>query len=149
MLSESDFMFNNGNNKIVPPSPRETIVLVGHEEAELNLANSFKTGRISHALLIGGPRGIGKATLAYRFARYVLSKKATDSYFVQTENRDGALALPPGDDVGVRVSSGAHADLFILEKGINPRTGRSRGEITVGEARQLYHFLSLTPAESL
>ena len=149
MLSESDFMFNNGNNKIVPPSPRKTIVLVGHEEAELNLANSFKTGRIPHALLIGGPRGIGKATLAYRFARYVLSKRATDSYFVQTENRDAPLALPSGDDVGVRVSSGTHADLFILEKGINPRTGRSRGEITVGEARQLYHFLSLTPAESL
>jgi DNA polymerase-3 subunit delta' len=36
------------------------------------LANAYRSGRMHHAILIEGPQGIGKATLAYRFARHVL-----------------------------------------------------------------------------
>jgi hypothetical protein len=52
--------------------PRETSTLIGHEAAELELAQAFAGGRIHHAWLIAGPEGIGKATLAYRLARHVL-----------------------------------------------------------------------------
>ena len=53
--------------------PRETGVLFGHSEAERTLLDAYKGGRIPHAWLIGGPPGIGKATLAYRLARFVLA----------------------------------------------------------------------------
>ena len=55
------------------PSPRENSCLHGHEDAEGLLKEAFAGGRLAHAWLISGPEGIGKATLAYRFARYVLS----------------------------------------------------------------------------
>ena len=57
------------------PHPRETSELFGHREAETALLNAYKSGRIPHAWLIGGGQGIGKATLAYRMARFVLSHR--------------------------------------------------------------------------
>ena len=56
-----------------PPHPRETTGLFGHAEAEQMLLEAYRGGRIPHAWLIGGERGIGKATLAYRLARFVLA----------------------------------------------------------------------------
>ena len=55
------------------PHPRETRALFGHETAERALAEALASGRMHHAWLLTGPRGIGKATLAYRFARFVLA----------------------------------------------------------------------------
>ena len=53
--------------------PRETADLFGHRDAEAALLNAYRSGRIPHAWLIGGAQGIGKATLAYRMARFVLA----------------------------------------------------------------------------
>ena len=63
--------------------PRENPLLVGHNRAERILLESWNSGRMPHAWLIGGPPGIGKATLAYRVARFVLAQG------------DGAALLPP------------------------------------------------------
>ena len=54
-------------------SPRETTALFGHAGAEKALLDAYKSGRTAHAWLIGGPPGIGKTTLAYRIARFVLA----------------------------------------------------------------------------
>ena len=53
--------------------PRVTAALFGHAGAESILLAAYKSGRMPHAWLIGGPPGIGKATLAYRLARFVLA----------------------------------------------------------------------------
>ena len=58
------------------PHPRQTEVLFGHEAAERTLLDAYKSGRIPHAFLIGGPQGIGKATLAFRMARALLAAPA-------------------------------------------------------------------------
>ena len=55
--------------------PRETTALFGHNHAEMALLNAYRSGRVPHAWLIGGPAGIGKATLAYRMARFVLAHR--------------------------------------------------------------------------
>ena len=55
--------------------PRETSDLFGHREAEAALLDAYRGGRIPHAWLIGGAQGIGKATLAYRMARFVLAHR--------------------------------------------------------------------------
>ena len=52
--------------------PRETL-LFDHGEAEAGLFCAYRSGRIPHAFLIAGPKGIGKATLAYRMARFVMA----------------------------------------------------------------------------
>lgn len=53
--------------------PQENTKLFGHDEAEQFLAQSYRSGKGHHAILIEGPEGIGKATLAFRFANHVLS----------------------------------------------------------------------------
>ena len=59
-----------------PPAPIDPAAnpeLVGHEAAERQFLDAWNAGRLAHAWLIAGPRGIGKATLAYRIARFVLA----------------------------------------------------------------------------
>ena len=68
-----------------PPSPRENPHLAGHEKAEQTLLQAYNSGRLPHAWLITGPPGIGKATLAFRFARFVLARGCAD----------GASSPPP------------------------------------------------------
>ena len=55
------------------PHPRHTEAFFGHARAEAQLAAGLEEGRLHHACLLVGPEGVGKATLAYRFARAALS----------------------------------------------------------------------------
>src|ERR1700745_3947527 len=72
------------------PAPRANHALVGHETAEGELRRLVETGRLPHAILLTGPRGIGKATLAFRLARFLLAKG---------ENGKSGLALDPESGV--------------------------------------------------
>ena len=81
--------------------PRETAALFGHVEAETALLDAYKSGRIAHAWLIGGPPGIGKATLAYRMARFVLANPDPQSVVVQKAT---SLAVDSTDPVARRVA---------------------------------------------
>src|SRR5260370_21646482 len=61
--------------QIAAVHPRETSILAGHREAEAALLNAYRSGRIPHAWVIGGPQGIGQATLAYPMARFTLAHR--------------------------------------------------------------------------
>src|SRR2546425_12415171 len=98
--------------------PRETAALFGHRKAELALLNAYRSGRIPHAWLIGGAQGIGKATLAYRMARFVLTHRHPQAGAVQ---RAQTLAVDPNDHVARQVAAGAHGGLLVLERGLNDR----------------------------
>ena len=111
--------------------------MIGHAAAAAELAEAMQGGRMHHAWLITGPQGIGKATLAYRFARRLLAGPAAD----------GALGLDPADPVFRRVAIGSHADLLTIEREWDEKRGRMRGEIVVDDARAISAFLRLTPAE--
>jgi DNA polymerase-3 subunit delta' len=139
-----------------PPAPRANPDLVGHEAAESALLRLFQSGRLPHALLLSGPRGIGKATLAFRFARFVLANGAGEGssgglFGDDGEGRgeigDSGLAIAPESGVFHRVASGGHADLLTVERAYDPRRRRLRGEIVVEDTREIGTFLRLTPAE--
>jgi DNA polymerase-3 subunit delta' len=119
------------------PHPRETYALTGHETAEAMLAEAFNGTRMHHAWMLSGPKGVGKATLAYRFARRVLGA---------ANSGPRALDVDPTDAIARRIASGAHGDIFTLRRGLNDR-GKPRSEITVDEARGLVSFFNLKPAE--
>ncbi len=59
-----------------PDQPRENPLLFGHAAAQAQLVDAMRGGRLHHAWLITGPPGVGKATLAYRFARRLLAGPA-------------------------------------------------------------------------
>jgi len=122
--------------------PRETADLFGHQEAESALLNAYRSGRIAHAWLIGGPQGIGKATLAYRMARFVLANPDPSSLSVQ---RAETLAIDFEHPVARQVTSGAHGGLLVLERGLNDR-GVLRTVITVDDTRETISFFGSTAA---
>ncbi len=128
--------------------PRANPDLYGHEAAERSLLEAWRSGRLPHAWLIGGPRGIGKATLAFRFARFLLAQGNADKggLFAAALPEAATLALPPDHPVFRRVASGGHADLLTVERTLDER-GRLRSEILVDDARGVSDFLHLTPAE--
>jgi DNA polymerase-3 subunit delta' len=120
---------------VIPPDPQANAFLFGHEAAARSLAAAAGEGRLHHAWLISGPSGVGKATLAYRFARWLLAGHPPG---------DKPLAVQPEDAVFRRIAAGTHADLKILAPGAG--TG-VKLMIRVDEVRQVPRFLGLTAAE--
>jgi DNA polymerase-3 subunit delta' len=131
------------DDEAVIPHPRERAILLGHQTAEQTLLDAFASGRLPHAWLISGPRGIGKATLAYRFARFLLAGGGDGGLFGAPQD----LAVPPGSPVFRRVAMQSHADLRAVEREVNEKTGKLRSEIVVDGVRDLSGFLRLTPSE--
>jgi DNA polymerase-3 subunit delta' len=122
--------------------PRETLGLFGHREAELALLNAYRSGRIPHAWLIGGAQGIGKATLAYRMARFVLAHR---NPLLPPVQRAENLWVDPNEPVARHVASGAHGGLLTLERTLNDK-GVMRTVITVDETRETISFFGSTAA---
>jgi DNA polymerase-3 subunit delta' len=118
--------------------PRDVFTLFGHEREEEELASAFASGRMHHAWLIGGPKGLGKATLAYRFARRLLGAKHVGAR---------PLDVDPEDLVARKISANAHPDLFVLRRTPGERGDKLRRDIVVDDARALGEFFSLMPAE--
>src|SRR5487761_1281595 len=109
------------------PHPRATAVLFGHAVAETVLLAAYRSARVPHAFLIGGPKGIGKATLAYRMARFVLSHPDPASAAVQAAT---SLAVPAENPVARRIAAQAQPDLLVLERAPNEK-GVLRQQIAV------------------
>ena len=128
--------------QIAVPHPRETTALFGHREAEAALLNAYRGGRIPHAWLIGGAAGIGKATLAYRMARFVLAHRDPLGAEVQ---RAETLFVDPHHSVARHVAAGAHGGLLTLERTLNEK-GVLRTVITVDETRETISFFGSTAA---
>src|SRR3979490_109271 len=122
--------------------PRETTALFGQPAAETALLNAYRSGRIPHAWLIGGAQGIGKATLAYRMARFVLAHRdplASDVQHAET------LWVDPSDPVARHVAAEAHGGLLTLERSLNDK-GVMRTVITVDETRETISYFGSTAA---
>src|SRR3954451_20775757 len=122
--------------------PRESTALFGHHQAEMALLNAYRSGRIPHAWLIGGPAGIGKATLAYRMARFALAHRNPLGSDVQ---RAESLWVDPSDPTARQVAAGAHGGLLALERTRNDK-GVLRTVITVDETRETISFFGSTAA---
>jgi DNA polymerase-3 subunit delta' len=126
------------------PHPRDVDVLFGHAEAEQTLLNAYRSGQIAHAWLIGGPSGVGKATLAYRMARFVLANPDPAAPAVQ---RATSLAVSPDHPTARRISNQAHPDLLVLHRIINEKTGKLFQDIRVEDIRHAVPFFGSTPGE--
>lgn len=123
--------------------PRVTTAFFGHGEAEQTLLEAYRGGRIPHAWLIGGEQGIGKATLAYRLARFVLANPDPSTPAVQKAK---TLAVSPDHPVARRIAGQAHSDLLVLERTINDK-GKLSQDILVENARRSVAFFGSTAGE--
>ncbi len=124
------------------PAPRRNSHLIGQTAAEQTLLRAWRSGRLHHAWLLTGPRGIGKATLAFRFARFALAGGGSDLL----AGAMPSLAIEPTLPEFRQVASGGHPDLMTVERGYDEKKDRLRAEIVVNDVRSAGEFLHLTAA---
>jgi DNA polymerase-3 subunit delta' len=128
--------------------PRANPELIGQEAAERAFLQAWNSGRLAHAWLLTGRRGIGKATLAFRIARFVLAGGAPPSAGLFGAEEPAGLQMSTDHSVFRRIASGGHADFKLIERGwADDKHGRRKSEITIDEVRDVGAFLALTPAE--
>ena len=117
--------------------PRQTSRLIGQDKALAIASRALRNGRPPQAWLICGPPGVGKATFAYRVARYLLAYGATD-------HGPADLSVPPNDAAAAQVAAGSHPGLLLLKRGNDPNTGKPMTVLSVGEVRKLSGFFGMT-----
>ncbi|HVJ43810.1 MAG TPA: DNA polymerase III subunit delta' [Dongiaceae bacterium] len=147
---------------VEPTGPVVATSLLGHAEAEQVFLRAMQRNRMPHAWLITGQRGVGKATLAYRMARRLLSDmppaaEAPADAFALFDDAPAAapvttmvdsLDMPPDHPVFRRIIAQSHPDLRVLQRRVNEKTGKLRSEILIDDVRDVLDFLHLKPAES-
>ncbi|MBP0443881.1 DNA polymerase III subunit delta' [Roseomonas sp. SSH11] len=124
----------------LPLEPRANPSLFGHGHVAAALRDAALSGRMHHGWMLTGPRGVGKATLAWRYARWVLAGMPRHE-----PPGEAPLFVPGSDALFARVAAGAHADL----RSLSPSTGEKGKKvlIRVEDVRELTRFLAMTPAE--
>ncbi|MDZ5697716.1 DNA polymerase III subunit delta' [Chelativorans sp. M5D2P16] len=123
------------------PEPAENPILVGHDSARSMLAGAYRAGKLHHALLLAGPRGIGKATLAFHLALHLFTHP---DHAMAPDNLD---ATDPGTQAFRLLAQGAHPGLLHLTRPYSERDKKFRTVITVDEIRRVNRFLSMTASD--
>jgi DNA polymerase III subunit delta' len=129
---------------VEPRPPRETSVFCGHVDAESALLEAYRSGRFPHAWLLTGPAGVGKSTLAYRLARFILAHPDPRAPLVQNAT---SLAVAADHLVARRIAAQAQGDLLVLERVINEKTGKLYQDIRVDDVRRTVTFFGSTAGE--
>jgi len=119
------------------PHPRETVTLYGQHAAEAQVLATLATGRPPHAWMLTGPRGVGKATLAWRIARHMLAGGA-----------GGALGMDAAHPVFRQTAALASPRLFLARRPWDDKAKRLKTAITVDEIRALKSFFQLSAADA-
>jgi DNA polymerase-3 subunit delta' len=118
--------------------PSENPLLVGHRDAAAMVAAAYTAGKLPHALIMAGPRGIGKATLAFHIAHHLLKHPAA-------ANAPDLLAEPdPASPLFRQIAVGAHPSILHLTRPFDDKTKKFKTRLTIDEVRRVSRFLSLT-----
>jgi len=127
------------------PAPEERADWLGGRAAERTLLDAYRSGRMHHAWMIGGPKGIGKATLAYRFARFVLAHPDPSVDDVAAAQD---LSVPMAHPASRRIAARAHPNLLSLERPYDLDRKRFKTALTVAEIRRTVSFFGSTGGEA-
>lgn len=129
------------------PHPRDTARLFGHADAETAFLEAHASGRLHHAWLITGPQGLGKATLAWRCARFLLAAPEDDGGMFGAPPPPATLDVPEDHPVTRRLRALSEPRLFLLRRGPNDKGDRLSQIISVDEVRKLKNFLNLSATD--
>jgi len=120
------------------PEPAENPFLVGHQETAAMLARAYRAGKLHHAILLAGPAGIGKATLAFHLAHHLFAHP-------DPQSAPETLTLPdPAANSFRLVAQDAHPSLMHLTRPYVEKDRKFKTVITVEEIRRVSRFLSMT-----
>ena len=118
--------------------PRTALKLVGHELAKEKFVTSYKSGKLHHAWLIHGPKGVGKATLAWQMAKFLLSDNnfLTGSTYMSKEI------------ISQRIEALSEPSIHLCRKQFDKAKKRYFQDISIDEIRKIKHFFSLSSTQN-
>ncbi len=128
------------------PHPRATSTLLGQGSAEATFLQAFNTGRLHHGWLITGPRGVGKATLAWRLARFLLATPEDDGGMFAAPPPE-TLDIPDSHPVARRIAALSEPRLSLLRRAYDEKKAKLQDVISVDEVRKMKSFFTLSAAD--
>ncbi|MGV8950453.1 MAG: DNA polymerase III subunit delta' [Cypionkella sp.] len=128
------------------PHPRHTARLIGQEAAESAFLEAFTGKHLHHGWLITGPRGIGKATLAWKIARFLLATPEDDGGMFAAPSPE-TLDIPEANPVAHRVAALTESRLFLLRRAWDHEKKKLQSIISVDEVRKMKSFFALSAAD--
>ena len=128
------------------PHPRETARLIGHEGAQADFLQSYRAGRLHHGWLITGPRGLGKATLAWKIARFLLATPDDDGGMFAPPPPE-TLDIPDDHPVARRLAALSEPRIYLLRRGLTETEKAVTQEISVREVRKMKEYFGLSAAD--
>ena len=130
------------------PHPRETRQLLGQSAAQGAFLDAFSSGRLHHGWLITGPKGVGKATLAWQIARFLLATPpAQDDGLFGAPPPPDSLDISPDHPVARRILAQSEPGLFHITRSYNDKTKKLRDQIVADDVRRLNGFLQMSAAD--
>ena len=130
------------------PHPRETLDLIGQSKAEATFLEAYNARRLHHGWLISGPRGVGKATLAWRIARFLLAEAPQeDALFGDGAGAVTSLDISAENPVSHRMAALSEPRLKLIRRTADPKTNKLRAVISVDDIRELKGFFNLSAAD--
>ncbi len=135
------------DSALTGPSPRTTLNVIGHAEAQESVLQAWNQGRYHHAWFVAGQRGIGKATLAFKIARFLLNnpEPAGEGLFGPTGPTD--LNIPDDHPMLKWIAQDVHPDLAVIERKVNDK-GKLSTVIKVEDIRDIQAKLIQTRDDS-
>lgn len=118
--------------------PRTVYDLFGQDTAAAAMEDALARGRMHHAWMITGPKGVGKATLAWRLARRMLGAPSAGPQ---------PLSADPAHPACRRIEALSSSDLLLIRRPYNDKTGKLKSEIPVEETRRAPDFFSKSAGE--
>lgn len=141
------------------PHPRETLRLFGQEATEAAFMEAYSADRLHHGWLITGPRGTGKATLAWRIARFLLATPPAQDggLFGEAMPKPQSLDVPAEHPVARRLLALSEPALHLVRRGGSGTTDSEREKnyeegkfsqfIRVDRIRALSRFVHMSAAD--
>jgi DNA polymerase-3 subunit delta' len=132
------------------PHPRHAAKLFGQNRAEAAFLDAFNTGRLHHAWLITGPKGVGKATLAWRIARFLLAQQDSaqgSGFFGGAPEAATDLHVAPDTPTYRRSAQLAEPRLCLIRRAYDEKKSKHTAKISVDEVRKLNSFFHMSAAD--
>ena len=128
------------------PHPRETQHLIGQQAAEQDFLTAYNSERLHHGWLLTGPQGVGKATLAWRIARFLLATPPADTGLFGAPPVPQSLDIDPEHPVSHRIQALAEPGLASITRSYDDK-GKLRSQIVVDDIRKLTRFFGLSATD--
>lgn len=116
--------------------------LLGQDRAVNQFASAWRSGRVHHAWLLAGTKGVGKASFARAIALRCLAEAAgpaISSPWPET---------PTDHPVSRLLAAGSHPDFRWIERLENARGDGLSRSISIKQIRELWKLFSVVPSQS-